>query len=55
MIDFPLEGSGEYFNETSSTYIYLGTVVVVIILVVGFTTTCAICANHDQSCEFESR
>jgi hypothetical protein len=24
-------------------------------VVVGFTTTCAICANHDQSCEFESR
>jgi hypothetical protein len=24
-------------------------------MVVGFTNTCAICANHHQSCEFEPR
>jgi hypothetical protein len=31
----------------------VGAVVIVIVLIVGFTTTCAISAYHHKSCEFE--
>ena len=50
-----------YFKQLSNVHVfwdisnsYIGAVVVVIICIVGFTTTYAISAFHHQSCEFES-